>query len=42
MDVVQERDPRRRFEGQIRGPSCEALSGFDGQHVGAELVDLRD
>ena len=42
LDVVQERDPRRRFERQLRVLSGEALSGLDGQQVGAEPVDLRE
>ena len=35
-------DPRRRFEGQLRLPAGEALSGLDGQQVRAEPVDLRE
>ena len=42
LDVVQVRDPRRRFEGQLRLPPGEALSGLDGQQVRAEPVDLRE
>ena len=42
LDVVQERDPRRRFAGQLRRPAGEALSGLDGQQVRAEPVDLRE
>ena len=42
LDVVQERDPRRRLAGQLRRPPGEALSGLDGQQVRAEPVDLRE
>jgi hypothetical protein len=40
LDVVQVRDPRRGFEGQLRRLSGDALAGLEGQHVGAEPVDL--
>ena len=42
VDVVQERDPRRRLVGQQCRPAGEALSGLDGQQVRAQPVDLCD
>jgi hypothetical protein len=40
LDIVQMRDPRRGFEGQVRVLPGETLTGLEGQHVGAEPVDL--
>ena len=40
LDVVQMRDPRRGFEGQLRRLPGDALAGLEGQHVRAEPVDL--
>jgi hypothetical protein len=40
LDVVQVRDPRGGFEGQLRRLPGDALSGLDGQQVRAEPVDL--
>jgi hypothetical protein len=42
LDVVQERDPCRRFAGELRQAAGKALAGLDGQQVRAEPVDLRD
>ena len=40
LDVVEVRDPRRGFEGQLRRLPGDALAGLEGQHVRAEPVDL--
>ena len=42
LDVVQVGDSRRRFAGQLRLLSGEALSSLDAEHVRAEPVDLRE
>jgi hypothetical protein len=40
LNVVQVRDPRRGFKGQLRRLPGDALAGLQGQHVRAEPVDL--
>ncbi len=42
LDVSEQCDSRRRLAGRLRRRSAEALSGLDGEQVGAEPVDLRD